>query len=162
MVALVLGEKLQQLIGTANQAGLVFAKCGEDLKNWIIKNNLPVSSDGKRVRMIKVVQKDGTSQNFNRQTRARARYEVGKETHAEDYAAHNRCGQGLHFAETKSHGCSLSGISSYNAKSLVVDVDLDTAVLVEREKVKARSCFVLFEGTEKDLVPRIPKAYRWV
>lgn len=136
------------------------------LRNWIAGKKLPVSDDGKFVRMVKATRGDGKAfrkyrPGYGHSSVPDVQYEVGKKVEAPDFQQTAYCGKGLHFAHDAAQAKSLSGVPATDYKTFVVDVDLDTAVVVDGNKIKAKFCNVLWEGTEKDFVPYVSKPHRW-
>ena len=71
-----------------------------------------------------------------------ASYEIGGTTVAADYDGKDRCGGGLHFARSPHHALAYDSAAT---RYLACRVLLADAVLVDGDKVKARSCDVLHE-----------------
>lgn len=125
----------------------------KQVNEWLARNNIKINADGKSVNLVKLVAADLKSTNYNRETGNRLAYDIGKTTVAEDYAPTAECGRGLHFSATKKQAVSAGG---QGPESIVCSVDLESMVVINGDKVKARSCFVLGRGDEKDLAKYNP------
>lgn len=119
----------------------------QDVQEWLDRKGLKVSKYG-TVRMVKVVQSDGKSANSNSNTGRKVAYEPGTTVLAEDYQPTAVCGKGLHFAATVQEARNIIGNNL--PRSVVCDVDAETMVLIDGNKIKARFCHVRFEGDETD------------
>lgn len=117
----------------------------EDVQQWLDNHGIKVSPYG-TARLVKAVESDGMSRNS--QHGRRIRYESGATVVAPDYDPYPRCGGGLHFAESAASAQRLA--SCHSPRYLVCDVDVESMVLIDGEKVKARFCHVRFEGNETD------------
>jgi hypothetical protein len=119
----------------------------QDVQEWIDRRGLKVSKYG-TVRLVKVVEADGLSRNRVRSSGSRLRYEPGDTVVAPDYEPTAECGKGLHFAATARE--AQNSVSCSSPRYLVCDVDAESMVLIDEQKVKARFCHVRFEGDETD------------
>lgn len=118
------------------------AAVSADVQKWLDANGLTVSPYG-TVRLIKAVSDKLRSPSYPTDTIV---YEPGTTVVAPDYQPTSRCGRGLHFGATARKAASSAGGSRF----MVCDVDAETLVVIDSEKVKAEFCHVRFEGDETD------------
>lgn len=106
---------------------------------WLAERGLTLSDDGKTVTLVKAVLADLSSPVGH----GDIRYEIGSTVTAEDYTPEPHCGHGLHFCATAEDTREyVRGV-----RFLACAVDYASMVPVGN-KVKARSCTVLYEISE--------------
>lgn len=135
-----------------------------EVAKFVKQYKLPLSPDGKLLRMVKVVKK-GKDGEFPSNHKPSFVYKLGMKVVAPDYAPRGSCGQGLHFSPTEQIARGIIGAHGSEYTALVVDVDVESMVGIQygsQPKVKAKFCHVLHEGNEESFMPRPePKAHRW-
>ncbi len=118
-----------------------------EVQTWLDDRSLKPNIDG-TVRLVKAVTRDLCSSYYGYQHSIL--YEPGTTVEAPDYDSTPQCGHGLHFAHTAAAAKSNSYQGIAAPRTLICDVDLESLVVIEGDKVKARFCHVLYEGDETD------------
>jgi hypothetical protein len=137
----------------------------QEVQGWLDAHGIKPNPDG-TVRLIKLSARSGRSHYVQTRSwggntrRTDVLYEPGERVEANDYDSTPSCGYGLHFAATVADARRFRASSDGGERSFVCDVDLESLVVIDKDKVKARFAFVLYEGDETDCRPVMdnPKA----
>jgi hypothetical protein len=117
---------------------------GRKVDKWLEHYGLPIENG--KVRVIKALDMDLRAAHTAPGSHERFQYALGTEAYAPDWAANSSCGQGLHFSAYQEQAAAyVSSRNGADIRYLVCEVDVNTAVVLGDDKIKAPRATPLFE-----------------